>query len=162
VRVGVQVKIAVKGDPAEVGLRKVEFEKFDPGRGIGGTEEASRLPEVPNPPKSPGRLGFGQRSSGVVIKPTKDAPNELEILAYNTSEPVRGSNVSHAEEQSIYFLMEQSPDFLARIETIDAIVIGKEICVNCAASIRQLKVHINAIKKDRGLPAVTINWLRGD
>jgi hypothetical protein len=157
--VGVQVRVNVTGDPAAAGLKSEKFEAYQ-GR-AGEAEGAAPLPNVQNPPKTPARQGAAQAGGGYVLKPAADS-RRLEVLAYNTGGPIKLSNVSHAEQQVINFLEGQDEAWLSRVESIDAVVIGRDICELCDLSIQNLQTTINKLRKDRGLPDLVFNWIRGD
>jgi hypothetical protein len=151
--VGVQVTVKLRpGEPASTGLKVGEYQEYHPSRGVGETQRAARLPQVPNPRGTPARFGTHQPSSGVVLEPNPNA-GEVVILAYNSSEPIPGSNVSHAEVQAIHFLENQDPRWLARVESVEAVVIGREICEGCDRWISDFKSK---------LPHASVSFIRGD
>ena len=159
--VGVQVTVTVGGEPVSVGLKSDTFRPFHESRQVGGTERAAILPPVPNPAKTPARLGTHQPSAGLVVEPN-EASRSLEIIAYNTSAPVRGSNASHAERQVISYLDGQPEAWLARVDSVEGVVIGRDICEGCDTYIDDLRKTIANLRKKLGLPPARFSWVRGD
>lgn len=121
-----------------------------------GTGRAVQLPQVENPPKSPGKQGFTQPSSGVVVEPVKGSQT-LEVLAWNTGDPVSKSDVSHAEAQVENWFDTRDPKWLARVKSVSISVFGRDICEECEGRIKYLKdryKHINFTweRSDSGAP----------
>jgi len=81
---------------------------------------------------------------------------EIEIVAYNTSAPIKGSNVSHAERQVIAYLESQDEAWLARVESVDVIVIGRDICPACDKYIQDFKRILAEIRKKHKSPGSKI------
>jgi uncharacterized protein DUF4157 len=175
VTVGVYVRIEMSGDPTE-DLGVTKFEEQDKNRAEAlrneerakalrekgspepprGTGRAVQLPQVENPPKSPGKKGFTQPSSGVVVEPVKGSQT-LEVLAWNTGDPVSKSDVSHAEAQVENWLDTRDPKWLARVKSVSISVFGRDICEECEGRIKYLKdryKHINFTweRSDSGAP----------
>jgi hypothetical protein len=159
--VSVWSKVTVDGD-ATAGLKHPKFISFgeDSDRVPGGGRAAT-LPNVANPSSAPAKEGTFQPVGGVIVEPTPNAPS-VEFYGYNTRAPVKGTNVSHAERQQIEFLESQSDEWLARVKSIDAIVIGRDICDRCDIDIAHLQTRIDELRKNKGLPPVVFNWVRGD
>lgn len=151
--VGMQAKITVSGEPVQVGLRTAKFSEFDKKRAavLGETGRAAILPQVPQPPKTPARKG-SQPSAGFIVQPAPKS-RELEVLAWNTSAPEKGHNVSHAERQFINWFEDQDPRWRARVTNVDVVVFGREICDLCAADLKTLQANH---------PHIKFNWVRGD
>ena len=106
-------------------------------------------------------MGTHQQSAGVVVQPDVKS-REIEIVAYNTSAPIKGSNVSHAERQVIAYLESQDEAWLARVESVDVIVIGRDICAECDKYIQDFKRTLAEIRKRHNLAEAKFNWVRGD
>jgi hypothetical protein len=117
------------------------------GQKWGGTGKAAQLPNVPQPPGTPAKAG-GQPSAALLIEP-KAGSQEIEILAWNTSAPVKGSNVSHAERQFIEWFGNRPLPWLKRVEKVDIEVEGRPICEKCLTGLEELK-------KDH--PWITFTW----
>lgn len=152
--VGVQARMTVGSAQALKRLEANEFRAFPESRGVGQTPYAI-LPPVSNPPGTPAREGFDQPESGYVVKPGKES-RSVEVLAYNTSDPQRGSNVSHAEAQVVNYLEIQPEALLRHVERVEFVVIGREVCAHCVRWIQGLYSHLAAIRKNHGLPPPTI------
>jgi hypothetical protein len=156
--VGVQAKIKLTGDkPVSVedigvGAEFAEFEKTRAGA-LGGTGRAAQLPEVTQPPRTPAKAG-SQPSSGLVVEPV-EASRELEVLAWNTSAPQQGHNVSHAERQFVEWFFRTDPKWRARVETVNVTVVGRNICKGCVADLEWL-MNLEQHKH------ITFTWTRGD
>ncbi len=152
--VGVRVKIRMKqGAAITEGLRSTEFVKLDKSRAaaIGGEGSAAVLPDV-TVPKHAGAKAGSQRSAGFVIKPAPGA-DSLEVVAWNTGQPLKESNISHAEAQFIEWFRGQDPKWTGQVESVEVEVFGKDICMYCDADIQDLQ---------RGYENVKFKWNRRD
>jgi hypothetical protein len=114
--------------------RKARFERIAEGRTealaeIGGTGRAALLPEVRQPMGTPARFG-SQPSGGLIFEP-KEGARTFEVMAWNTSEPVPGSNVSHAETQFVEWFENRPSDWLKDVEIVKVRVQGRPICPAC-------------------------------
>ena len=154
VTVSVEATVTVSGEPALVALAGAGFAKFDKERAevIGGSGEAALLPQVQQPPGTAAKKG-NQPSAGLVFKPDAKS-NELQVVAWNTSAPEKGHNVSHAERQFIeWFNGQNAGKWKDRVESVDVTVNGRPICDLCAADIGAMKARY---------PKAKINWKSAD
>jgi hypothetical protein len=152
--VGMQAKLTLTSDePVLEGIGGAKFSKLDKSQAaaLSGTGRAAVLPPVPQPPGTPAKKGT-QPSSGLVLEP-EEGSRQVEVLAWNTSAPERGHNVSHAERQFIEWFASLDPRWLARVKTVDVVVIGRDICISCDADIKWLAEKY---------PDIEFNWIRGD
>ncbi|WP_380681795.1 hypothetical protein [Salinigranum sp. GCM10025319] len=158
VTVGMQARITVSEGPVTEGLKTAGFAELDELRAaaLGGTGRAAVLPEVTQPPGTRAREGSTQPSSGLVVEPSPRSP-ELEVLAWNTGGPVRGSNVSHAERQFVEWFRTQDRKWLSRVKSIDVKVFGRDVCPDCTADLRSLQTWLRTF-----YPGIEINWVRAD
>jgi len=145
--------MTVGGEAVLQGLETNEFRQFPEGRGLGETQYAI-LPQV-RMPGTPAKRGSHQPESGYVVQPAAQS-RTIEILGYNTSDPLRDANVSHAEKQVTNFLENQPVAWLKRVERVEFVVVGREICERCAGGIKQFTRYLSKIRQLAGLPAPTI------
>ncbi|MGB4911913.1 MAG: DUF4157 domain-containing protein [Candidatus Dechloromonas phosphoritropha] len=152
--VGVWGEIKMKdGKVSTVGLRNTRFDKLDKSvaKTVGGTGAAGSLPEVPVPRHAGAKAG-SQPSAGYVIEPGAGA-DSLEIVAWNTGQPLSESNISHAERQVIHWFESQDPAWKIKVKSVEVKVFGRDICINCDADIQSLK---------NGYEGVNFKWTRSD
>ena len=141
------------GKVSTVGLRNTRFDKLDKSvaKTVGGTGAAGSLPEVPVPRHAGAKAG-SQPSAGYVIEPGAGA-DSLEIVAWNTGQPLSESNISHAERQVIHWFESQDPAWKIKVKSVEVKVFGRDICINCDADIQSLK---------NGYEGVNFKWTRSD
>ncbi|ABF40145.1 hypothetical protein Acid345_1142 [Candidatus Koribacter versatilis Ellin345] len=153
--VGMRARIKMKGGKVITkGLRNTRFDPVDPARAqaIGGKDpRAAQLPEVTVPSYAGAKKG-SQKSSGFVIQPAEGA-DSLEVVAWNSGDPLRESNISHAERQFIDWFRGQDAGWTNQVESVEVEVFGRDICTNCESDISDLK---------RGYDKVKFKWDRTD
>lgn len=125
----------------------ITFRPMDNAEALGGTGRASPLTPVLQPPGTPARRG-SQRSGGVVIEP-EPGSSTLEVLAWNTSQPERGHNVSHAERQFVNWFEDRPYAWRQRVKSVHIVVEGRPVCGNCEADLQSLR---------RRFPYITFTW----
>jgi len=84
---------------------------------------AALLPSV-------GNLQNFQPQAGYVVAPAAGS-NTLELLSWNSSEPVRFDNLSHAEKQAVEFLKGRPDAWLKRVSNIFLTIEGRKVCKKC-------------------------------
>lgn len=146
ITVAIQASVRVAGAPVTEGLGDPRFSQFDKERAaaMGGSGRAALLPEVSQPPGTAARRG-SQPSSGLILEPPPGS-RELEVVAWNTSAPERGHNTSHAERQFIEWFDGRDRAWKQRVQSVQVLVFGREICEVCSADINTFKgryPHIN-------------------
>jgi hypothetical protein len=109
--------------------RKYEVKKENRMEAIGGTGRAALLPALSQPPKTPAKYG-DQAPGGLIVEP-KEGTHTFDVLTWNTSKFVPGSNVSHAETQFVEWFENRPNDWLMRVEALKVRVRGQEICPEC-------------------------------
>ncbi len=102
-----------------------------------GTGRVAVLPGVTHPKGVAGRHG-DQQSAGLILEPTVGS-REFEVVAWNTSKPQRGLNVSHAERQFVNWFTHLPSQWKKRVASVNLIVEGLPICPKCEDSLRGLK-----------------------
>ena len=165
VTVAVSAKIEVTGDPVLTGLtRGPEIQRERSGaervwpaetfnyakfhdlqkEALGGTGSAAMLPQVSQPPRTAARKG-SQPSGGLIVEP-KAGSHILEILSWNTSQPERGHNVSHAEKQFINWFEARPQTWLNRVKSVHVEVDGRPVCPICETDLKALRSRHKSIK----------------
>ena len=114
---------------------------------LGGAARAATLPPVTQPPGTPARKG-SQPSGGVIIEPAQGS-STLEVLAWNTSAPERGHNVSHAERQFINWFEDRPAAWKANVKSVHLQVVGRPVCELCEADLKGLRSRF---------PSITFTW----
>ena len=101
---------------------------------IGGRRLANISP-VSAPPGIPARNWRGYREwGGLVVEPEQES-RELQLVTWSTGSAVRGSNVSHAEEQfAEWFTDRLNATWRRRVEHV-AITLTHSPCGNCTPSL---------------------------
>ncbi|HYP06752.1 MAG TPA: hypothetical protein VER03_11025, partial [Bryobacteraceae bacterium] len=97
---------------------------------------AAALPPVPQPPKTSARRG-SQPSAGLVVEPEAGS-RTLEVIAWNTSAPEKGHNVSHAERQFINWYEDRPHNWRQRVTSVVIQVQGRPVCPLCQADLEGL------------------------
>ncbi|HEX8407548.1 MAG TPA: hypothetical protein VF883_01700 [Thermoanaerobaculia bacterium] len=166
VTVAISARIQVKGEPVLTGMlhgpRTVPISRYggemhwpaetarfneyhaDQQAVLGGTGRAATLPAVPQPPRTAAKKG-SQPSAGVIVEPDAQS-RTLEVLAWNTSRPERGHNVSHAERQFIEWFEGRPGPWLKRVETVDIEVQGRAVCSICEPDLKALRRRFKWMK----------------
>lgn len=103
---------------------------------------AALLPEVQV------RKGY-QRSSGYLLRPAQPKSPSIEFVAWNTGEPIKDHNASHAEHQFCEYLA-GTGSWLSNVRAIRIDVFGRDVCAQCQADIKRLQ----QVMRDRGSRAV--------
>lgn len=158
ITVAISATIRVEGEPVLSGLlygqraerapsgaetlwppETLQFAEFHEAQkeSLGGTGSAAVLPPVPQPPGTPAKKG-SQPSGGLIVEP-EAASRELEILAWNTSQPKRGHNVSHAERQFIEWFEGRPMRWLNRVVSVHIDVEGRPVCEQCLKDLNGLR-----------------------
>ena len=158
ITVAISAKINVKGEPVLTGMlhgpqlerssggaeklwpaETLSFAEFHESQkeGLGGTGRAGALPPVPQPPHTPAKSG-DQPSAGLIVEPEAGS-RELEILAWNTSQPERGHNVSHAEKQFVEWFEGRPHAWLQRVVSVHVDVEGRPVCDQCMEDLNGLR-----------------------
>ena len=154
--VGMHATVNVGEGAVVEGLAGAGFSQFRGARAaaLGPTGRAAVLPEVSQPPKSPGRAGFSQPSAGLIVEPVAGS-RTLEVMAWNTREPLRGYNVSHAERQFMEWFSSRGKAWKDRVTSVDVVVYGRDICIDCSSDIQ---TFINAPDHKH----IQFRFVRGD
>lgn len=151
ITVAISATITVKGEPALEGILRprgpdpydfgetLTFSEWGEGRkeALGGSGRAAVLPPVPQPPRTPARRG-SQPSAGAIVEPEAGS-RQIEVLAWNTSAPERGHNVSHAERQFVNWFEDRPRKWLERVQTVVIVVDGRPVCSDCSADLEGLR-----------------------
>ena len=111
---------------------------------LGGTGRAAMLQPVSQPPGTRAKSG-DQPSGGLIVEP-KPGASELEILTWNTSQPERGHNVSHAERQFIDWFRQRPRAWREKVESVTLVVEGRPVCDRCEVDLLQLQEDFDWIK----------------
>jgi hypothetical protein len=111
---------------------------------LGGTGRAATLPPVSQPPRTAARKG-DQPSAGLIVEPTPGS-HTLEVLAWNTSAPEKGHNVSHAERQFVEWFRGRPQAWLKRVVSVHVEVSGRPVCPLCEADLKGLRSRFGHIK----------------
>lgn len=129
----------MSGDPIKQGLATAGFSPYagERAQAVGPTGRAALIPMVEQPNWDPARSG-GQPSSGLIVEPTEGS-HTLEALAYNTREPVKGSNVSHAERQIVEWFLGEDFLWKTRVTHVHIRVAGRDICPDCLEDLKKLR-----------------------
>ena len=122
------------------------FSEFheDQKEALGGTGKAATLPPVSQPPRTRAKRG-DQAAAGLIVEPEKGS-SELEILAWNTSQPEKGHNVSHAERQFVDWFESRPGAWLKRVVSVNIDVEGRAVCDECLADLKRLRSRFPKIK----------------
>jgi hypothetical protein len=75
-------------------------------------------------------------SGGFLVEPDPGS-NQVQLVTWSTGEPIRDSNVSHAEHQFLGFLKRQQLSWRARIREIE-IEITQSPCPNCVPDLKEV------------------------
>lgn len=118
-------------------------------KALGNGGEAALLPQVQV------RKGH-QPSAGYLLKPQASQPSALEFVSWNTGEPVKDHNASHAEHQFYEYISSRGP-WLAKVKSIDIEVYGRDVCAQCEADFR----HLQEVVRGRN-PAAVVTIRRAD
>ncbi len=118
------------------------------------TGRVARLPEVTQPPGTSARKGFTQRSSGIIIEPPATA-TELEVVAWNTGEPLKEQNTSHAEHQFVEWFDHRSRSWQLRVVSVVLVIEGRPICKYCRPELEGLVARYSWI--EFSIPGMTID-----
>ena len=163
--VAISAKVEVKGEPVKVGLERgpqIErqsggYEKLWPGetihyneykddaqqKALGRTDKndpakrAAALPFVTPQGRTRSKDGT-QPSAGLIIEPKADS-RVIEVLAWNTSSPSKGHNISHAERQFLDWLESRPKAWLDRVVSIQIKVDGRPVCEECEKDLQRIK-----------------------
>jgi len=114
---------------------------------LGGKGRAATLPPVLQPPGTPARKG-SQPSGGVIVEPAEGS-STLEVLAWNTSAPEKGHNVSHAERQFIDWFEDRPALWKRNVQSVHIQVVGRPVCDLCEADLKGLRTRF---------PGITFTW----
>jgi hypothetical protein len=122
------------------------FSEFheDQQEALGGTGKAATLPPVSQPPRTRAKRG-DQAAAGLIVEPKKGS-SELEILAWNTSQPEKGHNVSHAERQFVDWFESRPGPWLKRVVSVNIDVEGRAVCDECLVDLKRLRSRFPKIK----------------
>jgi hypothetical protein len=123
--------------------RFAEFRSYQK-EALGGTGRAAMLQPVSQPPGTRAKSG-DQPSGGLIVEPTPGA-SELEILTWNTSQPERGHNVSHAERQFIDWFRQRPRAWREKVKSVTLVVEGRPVCDRCEVDLIQLQEDFDWIK----------------
>ena len=82
------------------------------------------------------------RSAGIIVPPPKGS-EEITLLSWNTGQPVKWSNVSHAEQQFISWFDARSDDLKGRVRSI-VIRINVSPCAKCAGDLARMLKNLKA------------------
>lgn len=115
---------------------------------LGGSGKAALLPEVSQGADTRAKVGYTQRSSGFIIEPEKTS-SELEVVSWNTSEPKKSANISHAERQIFEWFNGRQFSWKQRVLSINIRVEGRPICPKC-------EDNFNFLKKN--YPWIQVDW----
>lgn len=118
-------------------------------KALGNGGEAALLPQIQV------RKGH-QPSAGYLLKPQASQPSTLEFVSWNTGEPVKDHNASHAEHQ-FYDYISSRGAWLAKVKSIDIKVYGRDVCAQCEADFR----HLQEVVRGRN-PAAVVTIRRAD
>ena len=137
---GRRLELSAKGGwewrPPEDPLAFAEFHAKQ-REALGGTGRAAQLPPVKQPSWMPAKKG-DQPSAGLIIEPEAGS-RKLEVLAWNTSSPAKGTNVSHAERQFVEWIEGRPHTWLQRVVSLRVSVEGRPICPDCESDLKRLK-----------------------
>lgn len=122
-------KIDPKTGIAIEGASPLSKEKQELLQQEGGTGNAAMLPSV-------GNLQNFQPQAGYIVEPAA-GQKILTILSWNSSQPVRGKNLSHAEKQALAFLQSRPKEWLKRVKSIKLEIEGKAICEQCQEDLEE-------------------------
>jgi hypothetical protein len=112
-------------------------------------------------PELEGHYGKGfplttfQPSAGYIIKP-EPGSSTLEVVAWNTGQPVRSHNISHAEKQFIAWFNNRPVDWKSRVAAIHFHLTHNPCMkgsVGCAFDIKTLE---KSLEKQKAL--ITVEW----
>ncbi len=166
ITVAIVATIDVEGEPVKSGLthgprierqrsgaetvwpaESLTFSEFREGQkaALGGTGKAAQLPTVSQPPRTAARRG-DQPSGGLIVEPTAGS-KRLEVLAWNTSAPEKGHNVSHAERQFVAWFEGRPRKWLDRVVGVHVQVQGRPVCPLCEADLTRLRGRFGHIKR---------------
>lgn len=155
VTVAVSAKIVVEGETVLQGMerrgeRTAAFAQFSGERAeaIGGSGRAALLPEVSQPPRTAAKKG-SQPSSGLILEPAS-ASRELEVVAWNTGQPNKEHNTSHAERQFVEWFEGRPPSWRNRVISIVIAVEGRKVCSVCETDLKRLHSLVR--------PGTKISW----
>ncbi len=158
--VAISAQIQVKGEPVLTGILRgpqiertrgggevawpgetMRFSEFheEQKEALGGTGRAATLPPVPQPPRTAARKG-DQPSAGLIVEPPPES-RELEVLAWNTSQPNRGHNTSHAERQFIEWFDSRPFAWRRRVVSVQVDVEGRPVCPLCERDLVELRAR---------------------
>ena len=98
-----------------------------------------------------------QPSSGYMLKPTDASSSVLEFIAWNSGEPVRDYNASHAEYQFISYIESAGDAWLRTIVSIKVEIYGRDVCDQCEADLKRFA----GIIRGRS-PNAVVEWRRAD
>jgi hypothetical protein len=163
--VAISAKVEVSGEPVTIGLERgpqIErqsggYEKLWPGETIRFTDykgdaqqkalgrtnkddpakRAAALPFVTPQGRTRSKDGT-QPSAGLIIEP-KAGSKVIEILAWNTSSPSKGKNISHAERQFLDWLGDRPKAWLDRVVSIQIKVDGRPVCEECEKDLLRIR-----------------------
>jgi hypothetical protein len=88
----------------------------------------------------------------VVVEPDEGS-RELEVLAWNTSQPERGHNVSHAEKQFVEWMWNRPHAWKKRLNSVLIHVEGREVCDKCLVDLNELETHLKSLS-----PGIVVDW----
>jgi hypothetical protein len=134
VREGSQGRSPAAGIERTTGFYEIEAEHQDSLEG----RRVAAISPVSAPPGIPARNWRGYRTSGGLILEPEQGSQELQIVTWSTGSAIRGSNVSHAEQQfAEWFTDRLNDEWRRRVEHV-AITLTHSPCGNCTPSL----VHV--------------------
>lgn len=111
---------------------------------LGGTGRAAQLPAVTQPPRTAARKG-DQPSAGVIVEPPAGS-REIEVLAWNTGQPNRSHNTSHAERQFVEWFEGRPLPWRKRVTSVQVDVQGRPVCPLCLPDLERVRSSNSWIK----------------
>jgi hypothetical protein len=161
VTVAISARVQVKGEPVLTGIlqgpQRMRTSSyggetvfpgeapiaFRPGysqeqqQALGGTGRAATLPPVSQPPGTAARKG-DQPSAGVIAEPQAGS-REIEVLAWNTGQPNRAHNTSHAERQFVEWFEGRPLAWRKRVISVQVDVQGRPVCPLCLPDLERVR-----------------------
>lgn len=168
VTVAISARVEVKGEPVLTGIlqgpQRMRTSRYGgetvfPGeapiafnagysqeqqQALGGTGRAATLPAVSQPPRTAARKG-DQPSGGLIVEPTPGS-REIEVLAWNTGQPNRSHNTSHAERQFVEWFEGRPLAWRRRVISVQVDVQGRPVCPLCLPDLQRVRSSHSWIK----------------
>lgn len=121
---------------------------------VGGSGQEAPLPSVSQPPGTAARHG-SQPGAGLIVGPPPGA-RSLTVLAWNTSQPIRDDNTSHAENQFIQWFRARPSSWHRRVASVQIIIEGRPICPRCETGLTELQSDFPRIDIRWGAPGADL------